>query len=226
MKPIPYIPLFFCLGYWLIIMLNGKIHSENSSNKNNATVSQDSMVHLKKLYVTGDFNGDGNMDTIHQNTISAITHQEINSFHTREWDSIENYFYKIDADVILTLANQKCDTLHLGPGGGLYCLINIGDNNKDKKDEIAFVVDYYSFTNISSCEVYTLCNTEWTKLKSFKIHESAFDYETENIPDFKQIKGFLEHRKNKWFYIDYMDWFNAETEKDTILKPLRIKKRG
>lgn len=89
---------------------------------------------------------------------------------------------------------------------------------------IALVVDYYSFTNISLCNIYTLCNTKWIQLKSFKIHENAFDYKEKNIPEFKQIKGFLEYRNNNWFYIDYEDWFNAKTEKDTILKPLKIKK--
>jgi hypothetical protein len=140
-----------------------------------------------------------------------------------QWDSIEN-IDRIGAEVILTLKNRKCDTLHLGSGGGLYCLINIGDINKDKKDEIAFVVDNYGFTNISLCTIYTICGTEWNELKSFQIHESAFDYEAKNISDFKQIKGFLEYRKNKWFFIDYQDWFNAESDKDTILKPLKIKR--
>jgi len=200
-----------------------KTLSEDSSNKINKLSSQDTLVYLKKFSLTGDFNGDGKLDTINQNVIIANSKKQIDYFPSSQWDTIENYFDRIKADVILTVKNQKCDTLHLGSGGGLYCLINIGDNNKDKKDEIAIVVDYYNFTNISPCNIYTLCNNKWKVLKSFKIHENAFDYEGQNIPDFKQIKGFLEYRKNKWLYIDYEDLFNAETDKDTILKPLIIK---
>jgi hypothetical protein len=223
MKHILYIVLFFCSSCSFIEKPNEKINSENSLNKKNKLANQDSLACLKKLFVTGDFDGDGKLDTISQNNISDITHQQIDSYPCNQWDSIEKYFDKIEADVILTIKNKNCDTLHLGSGSGLYCLINIGDNNKDKKDEIAFVVDYHNFTNISPCDIYTLCKNKWIKLKTFDIHESAFDYESENDSDFKQIKGFLECHKNKWFYIDYMDWYNAETDKDTILRPLKIK---
>ena len=191
-------------------------------NKNSPL--KETYVLLDKLSITGDFDGDGTTDTLYQNNISGITKLPIDSFPDSQWDSIENYFSKIDADVILTLSNQKHDTLHLGSGASLYCLINIGDNNKDKKDEIAFVVNRYNFTNISRCYIYTLCDPKWIELKSFNIHEFAFQDEDDSLKSLKQIKGFLEYRKNKWFFISYDDWFNAESNKDTILKVLKIKK--
>lgn len=220
MKQITLIFGLIFLGCFFIGIQDGNAFSETSSNK---SPSQDTLVYLKKYSLTGDFDGDGKLDTIVQNLINANTKQQIDYFSSNQWDTIENYFSRIEADVILTLKNHKCDTLHFGSGGGLYCLINLGDNNNDKKDEIALVVDDYSFTNISTCKIYTLCNNKWIELKSFKIHESAFDYYGENIPDFKIIRGFLECRNNKWFYIDYEDWFNADTEKDTILIPLKLK---
>lgn len=213
---------FVYVGCSSIEKKDEKTLTENSFNKTNNLAVQDSLVYLRNLSLTGDFNGDGVLDTIYQNVINKTTRQPIHYFPNSQWDSIEIYFDKMNADVILTIKNQAYDTLHLGLGGGLYCLINIGDNNNDNKDEIAFVVDYYNFSNISPCYIYTLCNNKWQKLKSFKIHESAFDYEGEQITDFKQIKGFLEYRSNKWFYIDYQDWFDAETDKDTVLRPLKI----
>ncbi len=221
-------PLFYCFILYFFSCTNS-----TNTNKNNKTdtltINKDSAIkntffHLKKLSITGDFDGDGKIDTLCQNTINELTKQPIDSFPDSQWNSIENYFGLMNSDVQLFMSNKPNDTLHLGAGGSLYCLINIGDNNKDNKDEIAVVVDYYDFTNISTCVIYSLCGNKWNEIKSFKVFESAFDYEVDSMPNFKQINGYLEYRKNKWYYIDYTDWFNAETDKDTILKPLIIKK--
>lgn len=199
--------------------------SSFGSTKDDSLTKGDSkinFIHIDKLSLTGDFDGDGKMDTIIENNISGLNKKQIDSFPDNQWDSLDNYFSKIDADVCLILKKRKSDTLHLGVGRGLFCLVNIGDNNKDKKDEIVFVVDYCNFTNVSNCYIYTLCDNKWIKLKSFLIHESAFEndgYDTKT----KGIKGFLELRKNKWFYIDYYEWFNAKTEREMELKPLKIK---
>lgn len=195
-------------------------------NKENKIIvpEEPAYIQLHKFSITGDFDGDDQTDTLYQNIINETSKIPIDSFPDNQWDSIEKYFYKINADVILTLSDKQYDTLHLGCGGGLYCLINIGDNNNDGKDEIAFVVNYYNFTNISPCYIYTLCGNKWTELKSFKIHEMAFEFEGDSIPIFKQINGFLEYREDKWYFIDYNDLFNADSDKDTMLEPLKIKR--
>lgn len=205
------------------------INTNKNNKTNNLTINKDTAIkttffYLKKLSVTGDFDGDGKIDTLCQNTINELTKQPIDSFPDSQWNSIENYFWLMKADVQLFMNNKPSDTLHLGAGGSLYCLINIGDNNNDNKDEIAVVVDYYDFTNISTCGIYSLCGNKWKEIKSFKVHENTFVYEVDSINDCKQINGYLEYRKNKWYYIDYYDWFNAETDKDIMLKPLIIKK--
>lgn len=218
----------YCFILYLFGCTNGSNNNNDtkidSLNTNNDRVLKNTFFHLKKLSITGDFDGDGKVDTLSQNTINKQTKQPIDSFPDSQWNSIENYFWLMNADVQLFMSNKPCDTLHLGAGGSLYCLINIGDNNKDKKDEVAVVVDYYDLTNISTCVIYSLCGNKWKEIKSFKVFESAFDYEGDSIPNSKQINGYLEYRKNKWYYIDYYDWFNAETDKDTMLKPLIIKK--
>lgn len=224
MKKSAIIIVFIFLCFAFVGKQDGESLPKKLISKIAKSHSRDSLVNLKKIALTDDFDGDGKLDTINQNVINGNTKKQIDYFLSSQCDSIENYFDSIGAEVILSVKNQKCDTLHLGAGGGLYCLINIGDNNKDSKDEIAIVVDYYNFTNISPCTIYTLCNNKWKALKSFKIHEDAFYYSSEVAPDFKQIKGFLEYRKNNWYYIDYQNWFDAETVKDTILKPLKLKK--
>ncbi len=220
--------LFYCFILYFFSCTNGTNTYENnkidSLNINKDIELKNTFFHLKKLSITGDFDGDGKVDTLCQNTINELTKQTIDSFPDSQWNSIENYFGLMNADVQLFMSNKTSDTLHLGAGGSLYCLINIGDNNKDNKDEIAVVVDYYDFTNISTCFIYSLCSNKWKEIKSFKVFESAFEHEGDSIPNFKQINGYLEYRKNKWYYIDYTDLFNAETDKDTMLKPLIIKK--
>ncbi|MEI7596085.1 MAG: hypothetical protein WCK02_10085 [Bacteroidota bacterium] len=202
------------------------------SIKNNNTTSDTlkinkaelKFVHLNKLSVTGDFDGDGKKDTLVENNISGLNKMPIDSIpNYSEWDSLARYFDSIESDLILSLINRKCDTLHLGSGQGLFCLINIGDNNNDKKDEIALVVDHCTFTNICTCHIYSLCDNKWIELKYFIIHRDAFEYDENSKPYSNGIKGFLELRKNKWMYIDYYDWFEAKSEKDTVLKPLKIK---
>ncbi|MBK6962501.1 MAG: hypothetical protein IPH20_00860 [Bacteroidales bacterium] len=182
-------------------------------------------IHIDKLSVTGDFDGDGKTDTLVQNNISKITGQSIDSIpYFNDWDSLVQFIDSIGSDVVLTMLNGKSEPLHLGSAFGLYCLINIGDNNKDKKDEVALVVDYCDFSSCNICFIYTLCENKWVTLKSFGIHESAFDYEGETQLNGTEIEGFLEFREKQWMYIDYYKWFEAKKAKDTTMNPLRIKK--
>jgi hypothetical protein len=104
----------------------------------------------------------------------------------------------------LTINNNKTDTLHLGTAHGLYCLINIGDNNADGKDEIALVIDRLDFSRVNSCQIYSICNNKWTLLKQFSIHEGSFDFTTDKAPKFDNIKDFLEKQNGKWVYKDYL----------------------
>lgn len=82
---------------------------------------------LEKLFVIGDFDGDGNQDTIFQHNYSKLTKTEIeyspDPFHN-EWDTIVKWFYDQDTDLYLTINKNNQDTLHLGTAQGLYCLIN------------------------------------------------------------------------------------------------------
>ena len=171
---------------------------------------------LDKLFVIGDFDGNGIQDTIFQHNYSRLTKSEIEYSadpFQNEWDTVVNWFYEQGADLFLTMNSSNKDTLHLGTAQGLYCLINIGDNNADSKDEIALVVDYLDISRINSCKIYTLCNDKWTLLKHFGVQEDSFDYTSENTPIFDSIKGYLENRNGRWFYKDYSK-ISLDTEED------------
>jgi hypothetical protein len=209
--------LFTSLLVVLLISCNSKNSNEASVKKTQAHVksmdrAKTNFHKLQKLSVTGDFDGDKKTDTIYQYNFSKREKKEIvfsPSPYKVEWDEVVNWFYDQDSDV--TLAMNKKDIVHLGTAQGLYCLINIGDNNKDGKDEVALVIDYCDFSRINSCKIYSLCHGEWELLKVFGIHEGAFDWNKgENRPKFNEIREFLERKNKVWMYKD-----NDQQEYDT-----------
>lgn len=199
--------------FYILTLILGLLSSISRTEKlvEYSTVSKtaDSNIKLHKLekkFVVGDFDGDGKQDTIFQYNFSRLTKTEIEYSadpFQNEWDTVVKQFYDQDANLFLTINKNNLDTLNLGTAQGLYCLINIGDNNADGKDEIAFVIDYLDFSRVNSFKIYTLCKDEWTLLKQFGVHEGSLDTTTDKAPIFDNIKDFLEKQNGKWVYKDY-----------------------
>lgn len=176
---------------------------------------------LEKLFITGDFDGDKKQDTIYQHTFSRLTKTEIENSadpFQNDWDTVVKWFYDQDANVYLTTNKTDQDTLNLGTAQGLYCLLNIGDNNADGMDEIAFVVDYLDLSNLNSCKIYSLCTGKWTILKQFNVHEGSFEFTPDKVPIFENIKGFLEKHNGKWTYREYLEDDRESADKMLPLK--------
>ncbi len=184
---------------------------------------------LDKLFVVGDFDGDGKQDTIFQNNFSKRYQMEIDSIPLSledDWFEMGNWFYRQESEVYLGLNKQGTEDLYLGTAFGLYCLLNIGDINADGKDEIAFVIDLFDESKVNTCVVYTLCHGKWKELKSFGIHESAFEFGIdETKPVFTEIKGFLEKHNGTWMYLDYSEYIASPNEQtEPQLKSLILEK--
>lgn len=191
-----------------------------------STASRDTIkLHkLRKLFVVGDFDGDGKQDSLFEHHFSNLTKTEMDSAadpFQQEWDTVINWFYRQQETTYLLLNHMQSDTLHVGTTQGLYCLINIGDNNADGKEEIAFVSDYLDFSRVNSCNIYTLCNHKWTLLKKFGIHEDAFNFTTEESPVFTDIKDYLVKQKGKWVYMDYLQ--DGYERPEDLGKMMRLK---
>lgn len=184
---------------------------DSTSQSLNAAGANPIYLHaLSKLYTVGDFDGDGKTDTLFQHNYSLLRHTEIDSAadpFKNEWDTVVNWFYRQDPQIYICFNKINTDTLKLGAGQGLYCLLNIGDNNKDGKDEIAFVVDYLDYSRVNSCKIFSLCENKWLQLKQIGIHEDAFNFNSEVNPNpvFPEINEYLEKRKGKWMYKDYLE---------------------
>jgi hypothetical protein len=203
---------------------------ENSGTRESINVMDTEKIKLRllqKLSIDGDFDGDGQLEILFQHNFSLRYQKEI--IHAadpfgNEWDTVMQWFDRQQPDIYLTMNQKNSDTLHLGSGQGLYCLINLGDNNKDGKDEIALVVDYLDFSRVNTCKIFSLCKNKWKLLKEFSIHEGAFDFENDGnaIPDFSEIKEFLEKHNGKWGYKDYLDDFSDKQEDVGKMKGLKL----
>jgi hypothetical protein len=200
--------IFYILAlvFWLSNCYGQTEKTVDNSNVTKTDSAKIILHRLEKLFVCGDFDGSGKEDTIFQHNFSKLAKTEIEYSADpvqNEWDTVINWFYNQQADVYLTINKNGQDTLNLGFAQGLYCLINIGDNNDDGKDEIALVVDYLDFSRVNSCKIYSLCNNKWTLLKQFGIHEDAFNFTAEEAPTFTDIENFLEKHNGSWVYKDY-----------------------
>lgn len=214
--------------FYILTLILGLLSCSSQTEKtvDNSTISKtaDNNIKLHKLekrFVVGDFDGDGKQDTIFQHNFSRLTKNEFEYSadpFQNDWDTVVKWFYDQDANLYLTINKRNKDTLNLGTAQGLYCLINIGDNNADGKDEIALVIDYLDFSRVNSCKIYTLCNDKWTLLKQFGVHEGSFDFTTDKAPIFDNIKDFLEKQNGKWVYKDYsQDCYESQEDVGKML---------
>lgn len=167
---------------------------------------QPEYIELTSSTLEGDFDGDGIKEKL-VTFISDSTGKAVKRLPAgKEWGDTIDYTFKNGITTKLYIEGRAADTIKLGTSTGLYCLINIGDLNKDKKDEIIFVADWPDYSNLNSARVYTLCNNKWIEIKTFSINEGiAFYWEGEIRPTFKDIPGFLINNNGKWIYSDYED---------------------
>lgn len=158
-----------------------------------------------KLELKGDFDGNGTQDTLRELVYSSLRRMDMDSIpdpFQNDRDSVEAWLYDQNSEVQIIALE---DTLHLGLAQGLYCLINMGDNNKDGKDEVAVVLDSLDHSKTNACTIYSLCKGKWRPLRRFTIHEDAFDaMNDEGLERYSYIKGYLEQRNGKWLYSDYL----------------------
>ncbi|WP_337965729.1 hypothetical protein [uncultured Flavobacterium sp.] len=220
----------FCMFLLILILLGCNRNSKKKVYHAPISANKDTIIKLsklQKLFVIGDFDGNGKQDTLFQHNFSKKTQTEIEKspdVFQNDWDNVVKWFYNQDSDLYLTTNQNNSDTLHLGEAQGLYCLINIGDNNGDNKDEIALVIDKLDFSRVNNCEIYSLCNEKWTELKHFGIHEGSFDFNTEKVPVFSKITDFLENQNGKWVYRDYLQDTYENEEQVGKMKRLKLEK--
>lgn len=189
-----------------------------------ATKKEMQLEQLERKSIIGDFDGDKKADTLFEIHTSGEKDSIITEIpFIDDYDKTVDYYFKNSIRTSLKSSNKKIKELDLGTSFGVYCLINIGDNNNDRKDEIALVIDYCDFSNLNSCKIYSLCNNNWKMINHFSIHEAAFEYSEGEKLDPNIIGDYLQKKDGKWFYADALEVLQSD---DTIIKmkPLKIKK--
>jgi len=152
---------------------------------------------LDLIWIGGDFDGNGREEGI---SLRYKFHNSKNQKITIEYnDSIQLYnsYCEFDPEIILEIDNKKINALSLGKNckiSGLYQIVNIGDINDNKGDEIAIwvlendkVSDYF--------QIYTYQNKAWILLGSFKAHDKS------GTPNIDNMTKRNSDRVYKW-YID------------------------
>jgi hypothetical protein len=181
------------------------------------------LMPVKELSVEGNFLGDGSTYTLSRiittNKGKVVT--MVPNPDEMDWDSILNYYNNHNLQVRVGINQIKGgDKLIFDNAQGLYCLINMGDLDGDKRDEIGLVVDYIDFTNINKCVIYSYCHDKWEELYSFRIPEDVFSWEKDHPePVFKEIPGYLQKQNGRWMFLDYETAFNSD-EEHVPMKPL------
>lgn len=190
------------------------------------SVKKDTLTYQtpQTLSINGDFDGDGIQDTLTPFLADSTGNTVKNMLDQETWEETVAYFGKQGYYTTIALNHGKNGMLKFGNAQGLYCLINIGDLNKDNRDEIALVPDLMDFSRANSCRIYSLCSSEWKELFTFNVHEDAFDYTGDTPPLFTNIPGALEYRNNKWYYLDYLEMDYETAEKVGKMKALKVPK--
>ena len=175
---------------------------------------------ITSLSITGDFDGNGIEDVLSQfvtdslgNKVDYIIELEENDHPILLYD---RYGYRGSATL-----NNKPTNIKTGDIG-LYCLINLGNINKTKGDEVALVPINLDYSNLNHCSIYSYCKEHWVLVFSFNVNESSFDFEGDNPPIFTNIPGALEKHKNQWYYNDYLEELESENDESVAnMKPLK-----
>ena len=175
--------------------------------------------------VIGDFNGDGKPDTLKEGFYSRALKKPIREIPFAESQD-ELAYWSCQLNSLLYAKASELDTLRPAKGSceqlGLDYLINVGDLNKNRTDELALVINWADFSSVNSCKIFSYCSGKWKQVFAFTIHEMITTEEQEQLGI--GIPGFLEKRQGTWFYKDYLEQLNANSEKEAEeMHKLKIK---
>jgi len=167
-----------------------------------------------RFVVTGNFKGDGKIDTLTEHYFSKLTGKETN----KAYDSLEDYDTLVSLTVnkdpySFVLCNDKTiDTLNITDNPqllGLSWLHNEGDLDGDGGDELSYVIDWADWSSVNTCHIVSYKNGKWVELFSFMMH----DWQLPQLP--QMVSGFGMFGLDGVATIAHNDSLNKQIE-DTL----------
>jgi len=164
----------------------------------------DRRIFGERLKLTGDFNGDGKIDTVFESYISKLTGKEdFKILDSTNWEDNVGLIIENKPVSRLYLDIEAADTFIVTKDpqqSGVGLLENLGDLNGDKGDELGYIIKWADESNLNTYHIVTLTNEKkWKELFNFPINESV-NYETENLLDGKFILMKIGPNKIKYKY--------------------------
>ncbi|MBK7213675.1 MAG: hypothetical protein IPH88_10370 [Bacteroidales bacterium] len=146
-------------------------------------------VPIERKSISGNFRGEGTIDTLREVVLSKVDHQEIIYTWNMDYDSLVALTVLSKPVCSLQSHNLKplliqTDTWQLF---GLSYLKNEGDLNNDGRDELGLVIDWADWSIINTYHLYTYSKKGWKEILNFEIRDTDID-------EFKQngnTKGFI-----------------------------------
>lgn len=177
---------FYC--YILIVStwyLNLPALAQNTDYNSSAA----DRIPIERKSISGNFWGEGTIDTLKEVVISNVDHQEIIYTWNVDYDSL--VALTVLSKPVCSLQSHNLKPLLIQTGTwqlfGISYLKNEGDLNNDGRDELGLVIDWADWSNINTYHLYTYSRIGWKEILSFEIRDTDID-------EFKQsgnTKGFI-----------------------------------
>lgn len=203
--------ILLCLMLLVLESCNGTGHSSPEAVKPLVPI----IGH--RFSITGDFNGDGIIDTLTE----RYTHQgqETNKIYEGiEYDSLVALIALKEKQCYLE-ASENIDSLFISGNAQLFGLVylnNEGDLDGDGADEIGYVVHWADWSSFNTYHIASYKKKQWLEIYSFPIHEIVM------LPDYDQLDQAQDLVKSIGNYRMLIVKWNTETG-DTVSEIVEIK---
>jgi hypothetical protein len=205
-------------AYYILLLFLAGCQSPKEAPKAKPAPVQKLIPAPAPLIITGDFDGDGTQDTLRHFVTDSLGKAVDSIAELSDDDHPITLYDKYGYSGAITFNGKPADIME-GQDIFVYCLINLGDINATKGDEIALVPSNLDTSAMSHCGIYSYCNGSWKSVFGFGVTENAFDYDTSTPKVFTNIPQMLEKHNGQWIYLDYEEILNEDNPK---MKPLKV----
>ncbi len=130
-----------------------------------------------RFCIQGDFNGDGQQDTLLECFRDRTTNKETNKYFKGIAQEVDYQYYNKELRQVYTALESTDGSVVpflRGSCLGFSWLETIGDIDNNGTDEIGYVFYNADMSNLNSFHIYTLKDSAWVRLHSFLIREANF----------------------------------------------------